>query len=147
MLLAEDWNNCHNLLDMLRLLLHAPEFANPDRLDNYIDWLWQELRETKEWLLEARSVDFETRTIWSRGSIEGDLVASRIDQTEATRRRRLGAIHTARLNSDLVLTAKVEDAEFDKIWRGKTDIEETIESTVTTEQAAKLREVVGNPFL
>src|SRR5260370_21610295 len=95
---------------MLRMLHRAPEFVNPSRFERYIEWLRQELTTTRVGLVESRLSDFETRTIGSRESIESDLVVNKIDGAEAERRGRLGALWTAHLCSDLVITTKVVEA-------------------------------------
>jgi hypothetical protein len=146
-LFAEHWKTCDNSAAMLRTLLYAPQFVKPDRFDCYIDWLRQDLRTTTNaWLIEARLLDFEMRTIWSSASVKGDLLTGKIDEAEAKRRRRYGSIETSRLCSDLVATSKATDRELDKLWGRTARKDKDTESMCRAEQAAKLREIVGNPF-
>jgi hypothetical protein len=130
------------------MLHRAPEFVNPGRVEEFNNWLRQELTTTRVGLLESRLLDFETRTIGSRESIESDLVANKIDGAKAERRGRLGALWTAHLCSDLVITTKVVKAGKNNARgrKGHTDLV-AIELTCREEYAARFREVVGNPFV
>lgn len=157
--LAEVWGNCARS-DWLLWILYKRKYRNAEKLERYIGWLRNQVQEydDKE-IVEMWLTDFDAYKVYSAEQIDKDLEQGTITQGDARYSRFIGAWSMAYSVSDFVLHKSVDKAIWSNIGKRMaralageelhpSDIDAVeIRFAGMKNQAGKLRELIGNPFV